>query len=340
MSRSADPDTIRFVENALKDEFLNKISGDFVELYKEIDFLADGAPDVRVIKSIQKEILGVFNKVKKKSDRVIDIPTTLRFSIGIFNYWRQSIDLAGSEIQYETIRHFNSVLETRILRPTDEEWQIFFQKIHKLGVWGWEKEYYNLCLDGTGWELSIEHEGKSITSCGGNAYPGVKGIDYGKKFTEFLDALSQLVGSKLAIGNPLPYKEPPQINYKSVIFNSFVPAYQYCVKHGKPVSGKVLNEDIWDAAGVVYARTHKQEIVYIGKTNATLKSRVQDHLRRIPNYSKPEDLRFRRWAEGKTITIFAHKPKNKNYLGLSVPIHTGLEHALIDAIKPTFVSRR
>ena len=57
-----------------------------------------------------------------------NIPTVLRFSIDLFNSWRQSIDLNGLEIRYETIRHFNSVLETRILRPTDEEWQIFFQK--------------------------------------------------------------------------------------------------------------------------------------------------------------------------------------------------------------------
>ena len=126
----------------------------------------------------------------------------------------------------------------------------------------------------------------------------------------------------------------------SVVFNSFAPVFRYRVQNGKPIKETVLNEELWQSDEIVYARTHKRTISYIGKTNGTLKSRVQDHLRRIPKYSKPKDLDYRDWAEGKTITIYAHKPKSKNYLGLRVPIHAGLEHTLIDEIKPPFVSRK
>lgn len=126
---------------------------------------------------------------------------------------------------------------------------------------------------------------------------------------------------------------------QSVVFK-FLPVFRYKVQDGQPINEKVLDEELWQSDGVVYARTDKKTIAYIGKTNGTLKSRVKDHLRRIPKYSKSKDLDYIFWAEGKTITIFAHKPKNKNYLGLSVPQHPGLEYALIDAINPPFVSRK
>ena len=266
-------------------------------------------------------------------------PDLFRFEITeILHYRRQSVEFSGSEVLYEIFYLHKSI--TRIFRPTEEDWIEFWKKINDLDVWGWEESYHNLCLDGEDWSLSIEHEGKSISSEGGNAYPVVKGTNYGKVFTNFLQAIDNLIGEKLFLIDPYIPKFSQKDHAQSVVFKSFSPVFRYKVKNGLPLEEEIIDEELWQSDGVVYARTHKQEIVYIGKTNATLKSRVQDHLRRIPNYSKPEDLRFRRWAEGKTITIFAHKPKNKNYLGLSVPIHTGLEHALIDAIKPTFVSRR
>ena len=266
-------------------------------------------------------------------------PNTFKFKITeILHYRRQSVEFSGSEVLYEIFYLYKSI--TRIFRPTEEDWIEFWKKINDLDVWGWEESYHNLCLDGEDWSLSIEHEGKSISSEGGNAYPGVKGIGYGKVFTNFLQAIDSLIGEKLFLIDPYIPKFSQKDHAQSVVFKSFSPVFRYKVKNGLPLEEEIIDEELWQSDGVVYARTHKQEIVYIGKTNATLKSRVQDHLRRIPKYSKPKDLSYRSWAEGKTITIFAHKPKNKNYLGLSVPIHTGLEHALIDAIKPTFVSRR
>ncbi len=128
----------------------------------------------------------------------------------------------------------------------------------------------------------------------------------------------------------------------SVIFNSFSPTYRYRIENGKPVHREVLNEELWKSSGVVYARVNEmeREAVYIGKTDNRLSVRIADHLRRIPQYSRKKDIDFREWAEGKTVTIYAYKPKKVRRLGISISTHAGLESALIDSIKPMFVARK
>lgn len=132
----------------------------------------------------------------------------------------------------------------------------------------------------------------------------------------------------------------PTSQFESIVFKHFLPVFSYNVKNGEPVEGAILNKDLWGKSGVVYARTHENKILYIGKADGPLKTRIMDHLRRIPRYKKTKDIKYRDWAEGKTVTIYAHKPKQVQYLGLSVPLYVGLEHALIDAIKPPYVSRK
>ena len=91
--------------------------------------------------------------------------TTFRFEITeLLHYRRQSVEFSGSEVLYEII--YPSQPITRIFRPTEEDWIEFWKKINDLDVWGWEESYHNLCLDGTAWSLSIEHEGKSISKRG------------------------------------------------------------------------------------------------------------------------------------------------------------------------------
>lgn len=181
---------------------------------------------------------------------------------------------------------------------------------------------------------------KEFTCTAYNAYPDVKGSNYGKTFRGFLEAIDRLVGEEFFLTDPPSLKLTLKDHAQSVVFNSFAPVFRYRVQNGKPIKEKVLNEELWQSDGVVYARSHKKMIAYIGKSDGPLKSRIKAHLRLIPKYSKPKDIAYRDWAEGKTITIFAHKPKNKNYLGLQVPIHAGLEHVLIDKIQPPFVSRK
>ena len=44
----------------------------------------------------------------------------------------------------------------------------------------------------------------------------------------------------------------------------FRPVLTYLMKEGKPEQTTVLDEEIWNCSGVVYARTHEAKIVYIG----------------------------------------------------------------------------
>ena len=126
----------------------------------------------------------------------------------------------------------------------------------------------------------------------------------------------------------------------SIIFENFQPVYRYKVKNGRPVNKEVIDHDLWGARGVVYARVHGKSVVYIGKTDGSLRGRIRTHLRGFPHAKQGMSPHYRKWAEGKTITIFAHKPEPITYLGLSVPIHTGLEYALIERVEPKFVARK
>ncbi len=127
---------------------------------------------------------------------------------------------------------------------------------------------------------------------------------------------------------------------QSVVFDLFTPVYRYKVVNKKTCNEKILDESLWNTSGTVYIRAYRKSIVYVGKTNGPLRVRIRDHLRRLLKYEKQKDIEYRNWAENKTITIYAYHPNKIKRLGLSIPIHHGLEHALIDAIKPKFVSRK
>ena len=71
--------------------------------------------------------------------------------------------------------------------PTAQQWREFWSALDRAGVWNWKERYPNpgIC-DGTIWRIEIEHEGRSITSRGDNAYT--------KRFSAFLEAVSGLLG--------------------------------------------------------------------------------------------------------------------------------------------------
>ena len=125
-----------------------------------------------------------------------------------------------------------------------------------------------------------------------------------------------------------------------VVFEEFTPAFQYTVCNGQPTDEKILDEELWRGSGVVYARTWEREVAYIGKSDHPLINRIGKHLNLISNPSTEGQKEYREWAENKTVTIYAHQPDNVEYLGLNIPIHVGLEHALISEINPPFVLRR
>lgn len=94
----------------------------------------------------------------------------------------------------------------------------------------------------------------------------------------------------------------------------------------------VLNQKLWKARCVVYARVcGKSDVVYIGKADSTLRTRMTAHIKGFPR--SPNSKAYRKYVNGKTVTIFAYKPRVLRRFGLRVPIHGSIEAALIKRFK-------
>ena len=116
----------------------------------------------------------------------------------------------------------------------------------------------------------------------------------------------------------------------------FRPVHQYTMLGGRPQEEELLDEELWNERGVVYARIVQEEIVYIRSVDHRLGDRIQEHLRIIlmPRYAE-----YRKWAEGKRITTVAYKPPLIEMLGRLIPVHGALEAVLIAEFRPRFAAR-
>ena len=128
---------------------------------------------------------------------------------------------------------------------------------------------------------------------------------------------------------------------KAVLPPEFTPVYKYTMRNGKVEDPEVLDKKLWRLRCVVYARVCGDEIVYVGKTDGTLCGRILAHKRGISvdQPKNPMTQKYRMWAEGRAITIYAYKPEPIRICGHVVEVHAGLEAALIKALKPQFVAR-
>ena len=99
-------------------------------------------------------------------------------------------EVKGSEkegLVYKRLGHDGAVLEEQRIRPPEEAWRAFKEKLEELGVGTWEARYepeYPVC-GGTTWAVRLD--GRQST--GEDAYP--------PNWQGFLDTLSELVGRAL-----------------------------------------------------------------------------------------------------------------------------------------------
>jgi hypothetical protein len=87
--------------------------------------------------------------------------------------------------------------------PTPQSWEEFWQDVDASGVWEWEVSYVEPgILDGLGWTLRLEKEGRQIVSQGMNAYPGiVRRIgEPTKEFRQYAEAVDRLIGNTHLFG--------------------------------------------------------------------------------------------------------------------------------------------
>jgi len=109
----------------------------------------------------------------------------------------------------------------------------------------------------------------------------------------------------------------------------FCPVCHYVVKDGKPSQIEILDQTLWQQPGAVYARIVDGVVVYISATDGRLSRRLEAHLRNLPTSMIGRAEQFRRWAEGKTITVVAFCPAPVRLLGREIKIHRAVEAALI-----------
>lgn len=133
--------------------------------------------------------------------------------------------------------------------------------------------------------------------------------------------------------------------YKMEFPKEFRPACRYAVQNGQPVNIEIIDQQLWGASGVVYARQHERKIVYIGRTDGRLIDRITDHFGYVSNpRGKKKPVEYQKWAEGKTITILAYEPPKVILLGYDVRVHRAIEAHLINEFwppkgEPWFVTR-
>jgi len=268
-------------------------------------------------------------------------------------------EIVGPLYRVTTVKGNQGTLEFRtpdssgVISPSDHAWFSFWQKVEKLNIWDWNnridgpgislnngKFINGAVLDGVSWRLGVERESKKINCSASNAYPDVRGHRPGKTFRSFLGAIEELTNVNLFtdVGTRNPTKPERIADFD--LFDAFIPVFRYRVHQAEPVDQEVLNKEMWNAEGVVYALRANGTILYIGSTRGRLRTRIKDHLRRMPKYTREKDRSYRAAVEGLTVTIYAHQPPNLDYMGLSVPMFVGLEHSLIDRLRPQFVARR
>lgn len=120
----------------------------------------------------------------------------------------------------------------------------------------------------------------------------------------------------------------------------FVEVYRYDVIDGAVANAKVLNERLWRSEGVVYVRVCESKVLYVGKSDSSLRGRILRHVRGFETSGKEIFEDYKKCVNGKTVSVLAYKPKSRRLLDLDVPAHIGLEWAMIKEFEPPFVRRR
>lgn len=96
------------------------------------------------------------------------------------------IHLEGDHLVYERLSYGYQPEQRRELRPTPEEWSVFWCTVEDAGVWGWRARYEPAepVMDGTSWSLLLDDGTRRLGSSGSNAAP--------EGMRDLCDALSRL----------------------------------------------------------------------------------------------------------------------------------------------------
>jgi hypothetical protein len=113
------------------------------------------------------------NSIKKSEDIV---PKVFEFNIGScldFNNFSVKIENGRIVPAHDHLLFPN--FDNDYIIPTVDEWENFWKKMDKIGVWDWIESYspqHSFFDDGTTWNLKIEVGTRKFECSGLNAYPG------------------------------------------------------------------------------------------------------------------------------------------------------------------------
>lgn len=128
----------------------------------------------------------------EKHDGVV--PSRFLITIGGFTGSNYEVRLVRGRLRYQSERGGPS----KMVSPTEEDWQQFWAAVQRCDLWNWEARYDNPgILDGTQWKVVITLGSRRLQSFGSNAYPGGDEGGGSKPFQRLLQAVRKLVG-----GNP------------------------------------------------------------------------------------------------------------------------------------------
>jgi len=111
----------------------------------------------------------------------------------------------GGDLEYLIMGYGYRHKASRIVSPSKEQWETFWNEIEEIGTWNWKNEYKNPgnILDGTQWTIEILYKGKYFESYGDNNFPGgfernISNIDEKSEtpWRLFVKSVQKLVGDK------------------------------------------------------------------------------------------------------------------------------------------------
>jgi hypothetical protein len=129
------------------------------------------------------------------------VPDALRFSMSGYGMGSSGVELRGDTVVYRRVPWDGdgppTVDSVRVV-PTAEAWRAFWDAVDEAGVRRWRLRYTSDAIDGVGWTLSLEAEGRRVLSSGSNAFPDRRGRQIvdgpTPDFDAFADAVGALVG--------------------------------------------------------------------------------------------------------------------------------------------------
>lgn len=110
-------------------------------------------------------------------DAPIDRPTAMQLSIGGIVGRSYVVELKDGILLYRSSKRGfpskrNPADVTRRIKPTAEQWELFWAALDEIRIWEWNAKYVEKrIMCGTHWRIVIRSPARQVASSGSNSYP-------------------------------------------------------------------------------------------------------------------------------------------------------------------------